>query len=299
MATIDIQRQQRDELTCWFIRNGAAELLVAEQGAQVLRYRRTERPIVWLSEQAAFARGQSLRGGVPLCWPWFGDLARNPAPVRELWQGEGAAPFHGLVRGIDWQLQDIVEADASVSLVFSLQAPAVPLADCPAAPHVEFALALGDEALQLTLDNHNAGAHPLAFSQALHSYYAVSDVRQVRVEGVQGCRYHDALQDWRPCRQDAAPVIEAETDRVYLDVPARLAIEDPGWQRRIVLDSQGSTSAVLWNPWIDKARRLSQFAGDAWQRMLCVETGNLLEDAPRLAPGQSHRLSLRIHEQAL
>jgi len=299
MADIQIQRQQRDELTCWQIRNGASELRVAEQGAQVLEYRQAHHPIIWLSEQAAFARGQSLRGGVPLCWPWFGDLARNPAPVRELWQGEGAAPFHGLVRGIDWHLQDVIEADAAVTLVFNLEAPVVPLPDCPTAPRVEFRLRLDEQGLHLSLDNHNAGSRPLAFSQALHSYYAVSDVRQIRVEGLQGCRYHDALQDWQLCRQDAPATLVAETDRVYLDVPAQLAIEDPAWQRRIVLDSEGSSSAVLWNPWIDKAQRLSQFADDAWQRMLCVETGNLLEDARTLAPGASHRLSLSIREQAL
>jgi glucose-6-phosphate 1-epimerase len=153
--------------------------------------------------------------------------------------------------------------------------------------------------LGMSLETHNRGDTPLTLSQALHTYFAVSDVRQVGVEGLQACRYIDTLQDWQELRQQHAPVFAAETDRIYLDTPARLSIVDPGWGRRIHLDARGSRSAVLWNPWIDKARRLSQFPDDAWQNMLCIETANVLEDVVQLKTDERHRLDLRLSSETL
>ena len=163
---------------------------------------------------------------------------------------------------------------------------------------LELDIRLGED-LALTLETHNQGSEPLSISQALHSYFAVSDVRQVSVEGLDGCRYLDTLEDWREGRQDGALRFAGETDRIYLDTPTRLSIVDPGWARRIHLDSSGSRSAVLWNPWIDKARRLSQFAADAWQDMLCIETANVMDDVVCLGSDERHSLRLRLSSEAL
>ena len=103
---VDIQRIEMDQLAVWRVRRGEDELLIAEQGAQILSYRQGDAPpIIWLSEEAAFEQGQSVRGGVPVCWPWFGDLARNPQEVQASYHGEQPAPFHGLVRALPWQLR--------------------------------------------------------------------------------------------------------------------------------------------------------------------------------------------------
>jgi len=129
---------------------------------------------------------------------------------------------------------------------------------------------------------------------------SVGDVRRASVEGLDGCRYVDALEeDWRAQRHDGELRIAAETDRLYLDLPPRLSILDPHWQRRIVLETHGSRSAVLWNPWLDKAKRLSQFAADAWQGMLCIETANVLDDLLQLAPGAQHQLGVSLWAEAL
>ena len=108
MSQAQIERIELGELTCWRVRLGDAELLVAQQGAQLLSYQRGEQPpLIWLSEQAAYQRQQSVRGGVPVCWPWFGDLGRNPLALQAQHDNLGAAPFHGGVRALDWQLQGI------------------------------------------------------------------------------------------------------------------------------------------------------------------------------------------------
>ena len=114
-----VEAIQLDSLAAWRIRHGDAELLLAQQGAQILSYRRgTQPPLIWLSEQAAYQRGQGVRGGVPVCWPWFGDLTRNPPAVQAMVSGE--APFHGLVRTLDWQLGEVEQLNTGVRVSLSL-----------------------------------------------------------------------------------------------------------------------------------------------------------------------------------
>ncbi|MBH3340242.1 D-hexose-6-phosphate mutarotase [Pseudomonas mendocina] len=296
MSSAQVERVELDQLTCWRIRAAGSELLVAQQGAQILGYQQGEQPpLIWLSPDAAYQRGQSVRGGVPLCWPWFGDLRRNPQAVQAHYQLE-QAPAHGLVRTLDWELLSIDEEDDAVTLRFAYDTRNQPLEGWPRDVGLTFVVRVAQD-LGMSLETHNRGTEPLTLSQALHSYFAVSDVRQVSVEGLQSCRYIDTLQDWQELRQQDAPLFDAETDRIYLDTAARLSIVDPGWRRRIHLDTRGSRSAVLWNPWIDKARRLSQFPDDAWQDMLCIETANVLEDVVQLKADERHRLELRLSSE--
>jgi glucose-6-phosphate 1-epimerase len=295
-AAPQVERIELDELVCWRVRTAQAELLVAQQGAQVLRYQpHGQQPVIWLSEEAAYKKGQSVRGGVPVCWPWFGDLARNPEPIQQQHAG-GAAPAHGPVRGLDWQLQGIDSDDTSVTLSFSF--PAHTLATLPKGIELTLAVRL-DDRLTLSLTTRNTGSQPLALSQALHTYFAVADIQQACIEGLDQTRYIETLEDWQQRQQQGDVTFAGETDRIYLDIPAQLSILDPLWQRRIYLASSGSRSAVVWNPWIDKAQRLSQFADDAWPTMLCIETANVLDDFITLTPGSEHCMAVALWAQPL
>ena len=294
MARSHVERLELDELTCWRARVGTRELLISQQGAQVLSYQEDDQPpLIWLSEQAAYKRGQGVRGGVPVCWPWFGGLQHNPQTVQAMHLQPAAAPAHGLVRNLDWQLQGIDSRDDGVQLEFVYNSATQPLADWPHAAELRLSIRL-DERLHIQLNSRNLGDTPLAISQALHSYFAVSDIRNVAVEGLHGCRYIETLEDWQQRQQDGLLTFSGETDRIYLDTPAQLSILDRTWQRRIQLHSSGSNSAVLWNPWIDKTQRLSQFAADAWTGMLCIEHANVLDDIRVLAPGEQHQLGLSL-----
>ena len=295
-----VERIQLEQLACWRVCTAQAELLVAEQGAQILSYRRHgQPPLIWLSEQARYLQGQGVRGGVPVCWPWFGDLQRNPPAVQAMVQGE--APFHGLARTLDWQVLEVQEAAGQLTLSFTLDLPD----GLPGWPHaaslrldIQLDIQL-DDALQLRLTTRNLGIAPLAISQALHSYFAVSDIRQVRLRGLDGCRYIETLEDWAVCQQQGDLHFSGETDRIYQDLPSRLELLDAGWQRKLILQSSGSASAIVWNPWIDKSTRLSHFAADAWQSMLCIETANVWDDCIELAPGARHELCLSLRSEAL
>ncbi len=298
MSQAHIERLELDQLVCWRIHLGNSELLVAQQGAQILHYQHGTQPVIWHSEQASYQSGQPVRGGVPLCWPWFGALTRNPLPVQAMHGNPATATAHGGVRGLDWQLLGIEQQGATVILQFLYDSRQQPLPHWPHAAELRLDIRL-DQRLSLSLRSRNLGDQSLHLSQALHSYFAVSDIRQIRVLGLDSCRYIETLEDWQERHQQGALQFSGETDRIYLDVPSRLALIDNGWNRRILLETQGSRSAVLWNPWLEKAQRLSQFANDAWQRMLCIETANIWDDCIELAPGASHELGLSLWSEAL
>ena len=294
--TASVTQIIRGDLPCWEIRHRHQTLVIAEQGAQVLSYQRDgEHPLIWLSEKAAYQRGQGVRGGVPVCWPWFGGLDFNPEEIRQQY-ALAEPPAHGLVRQQPWALTHSEQDDEQITLTFALS----PHADRQSLPSVEPSLIVRlDDGLSLTLHNHNHGSQPVWISQALHSYFAVSDCRQVEIHGLDSCPYVDALDDWQRHQQEGPLTFHGETDRLYLQLPDTLHIDDPAWQRRLTLSASGSRSAVVWNLWIDKSRRLTQFADDAWQRMLCIETARVLDNALLLGPDEQHSMEVRFVTTAL
>lgn len=298
MSTPKVESEQHGELNCWRITSDSAELLMAQQGAQVLSYQRLgEPPLLWLSDQALFKHGKSVRAGVPVCWPWFGNLQRNPEAVRNQFKGS-EAPAHGLARGRDWQLLGIDSSGDSVQLEFTLPESQGDLPGWPHQVELKLSIVMGEQ-LSLNLTSTNLGNDRVTLSQALHSYFAVSDVRSVRVEGVTGLNYIETLADWEQRTQPADLTFSGETDRIYLNTPSLLSIVDPTWNRRIRLSCSGSRSAVIWNPWTERAAELADMADDGWQRMLCIETANVWDDLVELAPGASHTLGLSIASEAL
>lgn len=293
MANFKVDTEQHGELNCWRITSKHAELLIAQQGAQVLSYQRVgEQPLLWLSDQAIFRKGKSVRAGAPVCWPWFGIFERNPQSVKAMFHGE-QAPAHGLVRGRDWQLLGIEETGDRLLAEFTLPEAQGDLPGWPHEVELKLLVELGEE-LKLTLTSYNLGNADITLSQALHSYFAVSDVRQVQVQGVDGLGYIETLADWAQRKQQGNLGFAGETDRIYLNAPEQLDILDPQWSRRITLKAGGSRTAVIWNPWTDRARELPDMADDGWQRMLCIETANVMDDVVVLKPGASHALVLTI-----
>lgn len=299
MPMPNVEAVKLDELNCWRIRHGQAELLVAQQGAHILSYQLAgQPPLIWLNDEAVFKTGKSIRAGVPVCWPWFGNLARNPQSVQDMRQSTEPATAHGLVRAIDWELAGIETEGENLNVEFVLPQPEEGL---PGWPHkVELKLNIRlHEQLHISLTSHNRGTESVSISQALHSYFAVSDVRNVHVEGLDGLSYIETLDDWKTCTQAGDLRFAGETDRIYLDTPEQLSIIDPAWERRIQLTSRGSRSAVIWNPWIERAARFGDMADDGWQRMLCIETANVMDDVVTLAPGASHTLGVSVASKPL
>ncbi|RRV08995.1 D-hexose-6-phosphate mutarotase [Pseudomonas sp. v388] len=298
-AEPSIESVQFDELECWRIRHGNAELLVARQGAQILSYQVDgQEPLIWLNDEAVFKQGKPVRAGMPICWPWFGNLERNPDSVQAMRQSSEPAKAHGEVRALNWELLGVGE-DGDALLVELV----LPQAEgqLPGWPH-NVALKLSirmDQALNVSLVSYNGGSETVTLSQALHTYFAVSDVRQISIEGLNGLRYIETLENWEEREQAGDLTFGGETDRIYLDTPNLLSIVDPQWQRRIQVHTSGSNSAILWNPWIEKTRKFTDMAADGWQRMVCVETANVLDDVVTLAPDEMHVMAVSIWAEAL
>ncbi len=294
-----VQLLQLDELPALLVRNRQGEALIALQGAQVLRYGQPDQPpVIWLSEHAEFKRGQSVRGGIPVCWPWFGDLQKNPCAVRSQVTEGSEQPAHGLVRGQDWTLESITEAPELCTLVLRYPAPLGLAPDWRGDVDLRLRIEVGHR-LSLRLSTTNLGTSPLPLSQALHSYFAVGDIHGARIQGLANGTYLDTLEQWRCKTQQGDLAITSEVDRIYLHTPREIQIEDPAWARRLHIEARNSSSAVVWNPWIEKSKRLSQLAPDAWQRMLCIETANVMDDIVNLAPGASHHLELSCWSEPL
>jgi len=237
-------------------------------------------PVIWMSEQSEYAPGVPLRGGVPICFPWF---AAHPT--------DATAPSHGFARLADWQLVEAREAGDDVVLVFVLTDTEASRAS--AWPHrfeARYTVTVGAR-LSLALEVTNRDTGEVSFEEALHTYLAVADIHQTEVAGLEGAPFTDRLTGPRPA--ESAPVrFDAETDRIYLNTTATTTVTDASTGRFITVAKQGSASTVVWNPWIDKAAAMADFGDTEYTGMVCVETCNIRDNTITLAPGESHEISV-------
>jgi glucose-6-phosphate 1-epimerase len=153
-----------------------------------------------------------------------------------------------------------------------------------------------DAALRVELTTLNTDASPIHLTQALHTYFHVRQIMDIAIRGLEGAPHYDSLTHTTSLPQNVPIVIRSEVDRVYTDTTSDCVINDPGLGRQIVIGKRGSRSTVVWNPWIDKSKRMPDFGDDEYTRMVCVETTNARDDAITVAPGQKHTLmqTLRV-----
>lgn len=267
-----------------------AEALVYLHGAHVAHYRpRGSEPVLWVSRESRYESGKPIRGGVPVCFPWFGPKAGAPD-----------APLHGFARTRPWTLRSVArDAGGALRASLELVSDASTRAFFPHDLRVSLEVVVG-AALGLTLTVRNEGPSPFTYEEALHSYFAVADVRAVRIRGLEGTGFVDktAAGARRPA-EEAEVAIAGETDRVYTGTTATVSIEDPGLARRIRVAKAGSRTTVVWNPWIAKAKAMPDFGDDEWPGMVCVETANAQDDAVTVGPGDFHATSVTIEATPL
>jgi glucose-6-phosphate 1-epimerase len=214
------------------------------QGAQLTAWQpRGERPVLFTSPNSAFAPGRAIRGGIPIIFPWFG--ARRHAQ---------AAPQHGFARTAPWHLDGVeTSGRESLTLTLSLGDGDVGSPFWPEPFRATYTVVFA-QTLSLRLAVQNRATHPISFEEALHTYFAVSDISGIAISGLAGTTYIDKTDAARRKPQTATLVtITAETDSVYLDTPGQCAIEDRGWHRRVVIKKEDAASSVVWNPWTEKA----------------------------------------------
>ncbi len=267
--------------------NVHATARISLYGGQVLAYRPrgAAADLLFVSEQAHFQAGKAIRGGVPVCWPWFG-----PDP-----QGLGR-PAHGLARTRQWALrQTVVLPGGETQVVLGLDDTADTRALWPHAFDLSLAITVG-ATLRLALTTRNTDTTPLTITQALHSYFAVGDIAQTRVQGLDGCAYTDKATGAGGAvkLQTGDVTVAAEVDRIYSGVPASLTVVDGAQNRRVRITSEGSHTAVVWNPWTAIAAGMTDLQDDEYRRFVCVETANAGAEVITLEPGAAHTLASQI-----
>jgi D-hexose-6-phosphate mutarotase len=258
---------------------------IALQGAHVMTWQpQGQKPVIWLSKAAKFVPGKSVRGGVPLCWPWFGPHAAEPA-----------FPGHGFARTIPWTLLEARKLpDGRVRLEFEPEMNEAARAQWPHDSSAKYSVTVGQE-LVLGLATKNNGKKPFVIGQALHTYFEIGDIGQIGIAGLEGCAYIDKVAGGKRKKQKGQVYFAGETDRVYLGTNGCCGIVDPVLKRTLLITSTGSRSTVVWNPGQEKAAKMGDFGKTGGKpgedRMVCVETANAADDVITLAPGETHRMT--------
>lgn len=252
-------------------------------GGQMLTWQPAgHHPVLWLSQAAVFDRRTPVRGGIPVCWPWFGGHQKH-----------GDWPSHGFARTTNWPYDGVDETDSCLNqLALPIWDPNTAYWPHASRPNINYKV---NEALSIEFNNMNIDPCPIEFSQALHTYLTVGDIEAISIHGLEDCSFIDKLID---CEEPATGVpisISSETDRIYRLPQGPIELRDPVLKRVITIEHAGATSVIVWNPWIEKSARLDDMGPpDAYRGMVCIETGNVGPDPVRLEPGECHTLRTKI-----
>ena len=258
-----------------------AEAHIYLHGAHVTHFQPAgQAPVLFVSERSFFEKGKPIRGGVPVCFPWFANRAGRPE-----------SPAHGFARTREWAVESLsVDDDQTVRVVLRLAADDTTRAHWPHDFVLRHHLVIGAR-LGMLLEVENVSGEPFQFEEALHTYFAVSDAREVSVTGLENAGYLDKTDALRPKTQGAEPLrFTGETDRTFEHTRATCLLHDPRASRRITVEKSGSATTVVWNPWIEKAAAMPDFGDDEWPCMACIETANAVANAITLAPGAKHAM---------
>ncbi|MDD5365971.1 MAG: D-hexose-6-phosphate mutarotase [Gallionellaceae bacterium] len=275
--------------------NAGGVATICLQGAHIVTWRPKAQAeaVVWVSEAAKYGPGKSIRGGVPVCWPWFGPHAT-----------EKAFPGHGFARTMMWQVTGSETQTSGATRIWLMLMP-------NDQTHAQFAKACRAElivtvgaTLQVDLMTSNLDTEAVEIGEALHTYLRIGDIGTARVTGLDGSSYVDKVDGGQRKQQSGAIAFSGEVDRVYVDTESECVIEDPDLKRRIRIAKTGSRSTVVWTPWLEKAEKMADFGPGkhnqgGWREMVCVESGNALDNVVSVPAGESHVLSVVYSAEAM
>jgi glucose-6-phosphate 1-epimerase len=243
--------------------------------------------VLFVSAKSRWQDGFAIRGGVPICFPWFGSK-----------QDDAKAPAHGFARTRAWELEAVEKDGDSIRVKMALESDSSTKKWWPADFRAEYQVTLGRE-LRMQLTVKNLSAVPVRFEEALHTYFRIKDVAKARVRGLDGMKYTDKTDARREKMQQGDVVITAETDREYLNTPDEVGLVDPVMGRKMRIANENSRTTVVWNPWVKKAAAMSDFGDEEWKQMICVETSNVSQFAVEVSAGQEHRMTAKITLEGL
>lgn len=265
------------------ITNEHASALISLQGAHLLSWKpNNQQEVIWLSNEASFSVGKSVRGGIPICWPWFGAH-----------ESSTTYPAHGFARTVFWQVTNTALLEnGDIEIYFKLETNELPekyQQMWPQNTTAEYIVTIG-KILNIDLITTNNSDEDMTIGQALHTYFAVDNVSTTQVTGLEDKSYLDKTDNFKQKEQTGAIHINEEIDRIYLNTTDEITIEDT--KRKINIKKQGSASTVVWNPWKAVAEKMGDLGENGYLKMLCVESANAADDVRVVKAGESHKLSV-------
>jgi len=268
-------KQEKNGFKYIEIKNAKAEAKISLQGAHIFHYKEQGKPsLLWLSELACFEEGKAIRGGIPICFPWFGKNKNNATLVQ-----------HGFARTSLWSvtIEEELSPDSThiqLQLLSDEKSKQIWNYDFD----VRLNIVVGSE-LFVTLSVSNTDSKPFEVTTALHSYFNVSNIDNVVVKGLDNKVYYDALDEIEYVQKDELK-IDKEVDRVYYEISNKIELYDNEY--RVELTQTNSDSLVVWNPWVEKSKQMVDMNNDAYKNMLCLETGNIGREPLTIEPNETH-----------
>lgn len=260
----------------------AASASIALHGAHLTAWQPTgARPVIYTSPDARFMAGKEIRGGIPICWPWFNAHPTDPS-----------MPAHGFARIRFWTLTRVAEDNAFVELEFTLNSSDETRSLFPHDFRVTLTMRIGAE-LSVALRTTNLSPDPITISGALHTYFAIGDLSEIAITGLEGVDYLDTVGEHAERAQEGPIHFGGEVDRVYRAAPP-VRIVDRAFGGNITMESSGSRSTVVWNPFIQKAATIGDLPDDAYRDFVCIEAANAKHDVRTLLPEESHTLAMTL-----
>ncbi|MCB1064206.1 MAG: D-hexose-6-phosphate mutarotase [Verrucomicrobiae bacterium] len=271
------------------IRTPTATAEICLHGAQLTAFHPAseEQPVIWLSPTAVWDSSKAIRGGIPVCWPWFGDHPSDPEK-----------PAHGFARTSLWEVIATSQPESDIIRVeLNLPADAAPTELFAPAFELTLVITVADT-LSLELTTTNRSPDPFEITEALHTYLNVGAIETVRCVGLNGIGYRDKMDGFQSKRQSGDILFDSPVDRVYEGTSAEVLVHDPAFDRKIRVSKSGSDTTVIWNPWISGAARFGDMPEKGYRTMVCVEAANAGADSLTLQPGEIHSLSTTIGVEA-
>ncbi len=274
------------DLTMLAINSSHSSARISLYGAQLLSFVPAgQQDVIWMSDRSLFQKGKAIRGGIPLCFPWFG-----PHP------SDKGKPQHGFARLQEWQVAEVGETeDESISVALVLEQSEASLQLWPFSFKAAARFIIG-KTLQVQLTVTNTSAQPFDYSDALHTYFNISNIDTLALEGLQDATYYDAFGTQLKTQHSALLYFNEETNRRYVNTSSTCIIHDKGFDRKISVGKSGSKVTVVWNPGEATTATMSDMAPDGFKTFVCAEPANAYEgvDIVSLQPGESHTLSTLI-----
>ena len=284
--------QDKGGLTVISVTTPHATATISLHGGQVLSYVPVEggndsnHDLLFVSNNAYFQNDKAIKGGAPICWPWFAAHTEDES-----------LPFHGFVRNQAWQVHATEcrdNGDVVITLVFNDTEQTQKL--WPYSFELKEVITVG-ASLGIDLITNNTGSQAFSLTQAIHTYFSVGDITQVKVTGLEGKPYLDKVEAFAAKSQTGPITVNKEVDRIYQQVDLPLVIHDAAFNRRIHIEHTGSATAVVWNPWVKISEKSQDLEDDSYQHFICVETANAADNIITVAPNDTCTLGVKYHIQ--